>query len=530
MLQLQAKQLYSSRQLTEVHMKKTLLLIACLLLMLLSVSPAQAYVPVNNTNWYEVFVYSFKDSDGDGIGDLKGLQSKLDYIEDLGFNGLWLMPLMPSPSYHKYDVVDYYDIDPQYGSLQDMRELVAAANAKNIKIIIDLPVNHSSSRHPWFLEAVEALKKGRTDHPKVGWYVFSQEEQTNFSRVFGTDWYYEEQFQGGGMPDLNLDNPEVRDEIKNILAFWLCDVGVDGFRLDAVTSFYAKDDEKNIAFLRFLQETATSLKTSAFIVGEAWTGLNQLARYYQSGVDSFFLFPASQAEGFVASSMRARRPAQAFVTNLQKVYEAIPQPFLTLAPFLSNHDTGRTVGLVQGRQAIERVKFAHALNNLIGGLAFTYYGEEIGMAGSGADPNKRLGMDWGAEGKTNNPPGVTQEEYPFAPVDVQLEDSKSILTYIKKVNRLRLLVPAIALGLTEFVDVQDNTLIMTRALEGETYFIAINFSAREEASLAVNGLYDYVFSFDATDGMSAVETHRDHIVFRLQPYGIAVVKAKQGGE
>ncbi|HUM61436.1 MAG TPA: alpha-amylase family glycosyl hydrolase, partial [Clostridia bacterium] len=277
-------------------MRKTVLCLVLALTLLCSV-PAAAQ-PQEAYNWYEVFVYSFKDSDGDGIGDLPGLTQKLDYIRSLGFTALWLMPVMPSPSYHKYDVTDYYGIDPQYGTLEDARALVAACRERGMRLIIDLPLNHSSTQHPWFLEAAQALRDGRTEHPRVDWYHFTQEPEKNYVRLPGTDWYYEEQFQGGGMPDLNVDNASLRAEIVSILDFWLNDVGVDGFRLDAVTSFYTGDDDSNIAFLRFLKETCEALKPVSFLVGECWAGLPTIARYYESGIDSFFLFPASQAEGY----------------------------------------------------------------------------------------------------------------------------------------------------------------------------------------------------------------------------------------
>ncbi|MCM1081821.1 MAG: alpha-amylase family glycosyl hydrolase, partial [Muribaculum sp.] len=107
----------------------------------------------NYRNYYEIFVYSFYDSDGDGIGDLKGVTSKLDYIQDMGFNGIWLMPIMPSTTYHKYDVTDYYGIDPQYGTMADFDELVSECNKRGIKLILDLVLNHSSAQHEWFLNA-----------------------------------------------------------------------------------------------------------------------------------------------------------------------------------------------------------------------------------------------------------------------------------------------------------------------------------------------------------------------------------------
>ncbi len=456
----------------------------CLFLALsLLFGQALALEDKESINWYEVFVYSYADSNGDGIGDLQGLKGKLDYIADLGFDGLWLMPIMPSPSYHKYDVTNYLDIDTQYGDLADMKGLVSAARQLGIKIIIDLPVNHSSTLHPWFLSAVTAIKAGEMDNPYINYYNFSQNPGDKMVPLPGTGWYYEEQFSGGGMPDLNLDNAAIREEIRLILAFWLNEMGVDGFRLDAVTSFYAGNDPKNIDFLRFLKDTTEGLKPGSFLVGECWKGLSQIADYYASGMDSFFLFPASQAEGYIAAALRARRPAEHYAISLGKVEDALSGQLLT--PFLSNHDTGRTVGLVQGRQAPDRIKLAHALLALMGGYTFTYYGEEIGMAGAGEDPNKRLAMDWGDVPKTQQPPGVTREEYPFPPANAQQEDPQSILNYVKALNHLRLRHPEIALGQTSVVLADGHALLLQKTGAQQTLYVACNLSLKEALEISL---------------------------------------------
>lgn len=491
----------------------------------LRTAPQAAQAADAPMNWYEVFVYSFSDSDGDGIGDLRGLIGKLGYIHDMGFNGLWLMPVMPSPSYHKYDVKDYLAVDEQYGTLDDMKALTAACHELGIRLIVDLPVNHSSTQHPWFLAAVEALKAGRTDDPAIDYYNFSREAAQNHVNVSGTGWYYEEQFAGGHMPDLNLDSEAVRDEIRRIMAFWLLDCGVDGFRLDAVTSFYTGNDAKNIEFLRFLKTEAQALKPGSFLVGECWKGLGQIAEYYQSGIDSFFLFPAAQAEGYIAASMRARRPAEAYVKNIKRISDALERNLLT--PFLSNHDTGRTVGLVQGRQAGERVKFAHALIALMGGYTFTYYGEEIGMAGAGADPNKRLGMLWDEGEVTDPPPGATNIEYPYPAVTAQLEDPLSILNYIKKLNGQKKAMPAISLGKAGFGPLEADTCVLIRQYEGESLFIAVNFSAKEARDVILEGRMTLLDQLDTGSIPSSAVIGEQDTLVTLQPYGIAYLKESE---
>ena len=472
------------------------------------------------SNWYEVFVRSFQDSDGDGLGDLNGLRARLGYIHDMGWRGLWLMPVMPSPSYHKYDVTDYLGIDPEYGTLEDMRALVNEAHALGISVIIDLPVNHTSTLHPWFAEASESLAGDGTS-PFIDYYRFRREGGSGFAPLGDTGWFYEEQFAGGGMPDLNLDNPAVRGEIGEILAFWLDDVDVDGFRLDAVTSYYTGDAEANIEFLAWLKRTCEELKPGSYLVGECWADLNTIAAYYRSGVDSFFLFPAAQGEGFVAAAVNARsKGAEKFARQYEKVLEAIPEG--RLAPFLCNHDTGRTVGLIRGRENPEACKFAEGLLGVLGGSVFTYYGEEIGMVGSGEDPNKRLAMYWSDDDMTAQPPGTTAIEYAYPSVEAQMEDPESILNYVRRVNLARLEHPAIAEGTNRFRLAEGDLCLMRRVCEAETCLIAINFSRTEWGRIEV-GHYAIANDLEVGADSAFLDTSCRRTYVNLPPYGIAIL-------
>ena len=496
-------------------MKKLL----ALLMVLCCLAPSALAQEADCFNWYEVFVYSYQDSNGDGIGDLNGLRSRLDYITGMGYNALWLMPIMPSPSYHKYDVLDYMDVDPQYGTLEDMRALVQDCHARGIRIIIDLPVNHTALRHPWFLEAAQSLQKRQEDSPYIDYYCFSREPGSKSVQLNGTKWYYEEQFSGGGMPDLNLDNPAVLEEIRGIAAFWLRDMDVDGFRLDAVTSYYAQDVARNVAFLDTFKAMCEEIKPGSYLVGEAWVGLTALAGYAQSEVDSFFLFPASQAEGFIVKSMLGRSPnAKTYAAGLESVLEAMPDTLL--APFLCNHDTGRSVGLIQGRQLPERAKFAQGALNMLPGNVFTYYGDEIGMVGAGDDPNKRLAMYWNDGDMTTQPPGVTKLEYAYPCVDDQLADPASLLNYCKAVNHARLRSPLIARGENSFVHVDANVCVMKREKDGESCLIAMNFSPKAEQTVSLpEGLT--VIS-DLETGSAAASLAGTELT--LPPYAIVILE------
>ena len=496
----------------------------CLLMiiLLLAMPFAALAETIDAANWYEVFVYSYQDSDGNGIGDLNGLRQRLDYIDGMGFDGLWLMPIMPSPSYHKYDVTDYCQVDPLYGTVDDLKALAAECHERGIRLILDLPINHSSSQHPWFKEAVTALKRGETDNPYIDYYVFSQQPGSKMVPVSGTDWYYEEQFSGGGMPDLNLDSPAVLEEIRAILSFWLEECDVDGFRLDAVTSYYTGNTAKNIEFLRQLKEMAEAIKPGSYIVGEAWTGLMEIAQYYGSGVDSFFLFPASQAEGYIAQVIRSQKPASAYAAYLKQAEDAIPSGIW--APFLSNHDTGRAVAAMQARTAPAKLKFAHGLLAMMGGNTFTYYGEEIGMAGSGDDPNKRTAMYWNDEDMTQNPPGVTKAEYPYPSADEQAADPDSLLNYIRALNGLKKQFPAIARGEHETVYTDDFLCLLRRDWQGESIYIAMNFSPAETLSLPLPEEIAPLALLGelAADG-GACLPEADGAAITLPPYTIAIL-------
>ena len=476
-------------------------------------------------NWYEIFVRSYQDSDGDGLGDLNGLIGRLDYICDMGWRGIWLMPVMPSPSYHKYDVTDYCAVDPEYGTLDDMRALVAACHRRGITLIVDMPVNHTSTRHPWFAAACEALRAGDEGNEYVAYYNFRREGGDGFAPLEGTDWYYEERFAGGGMPDLNLDNPAVMAEIEAIFRFWLEDVGVDGFRLDAVTSFYTNQPDRNIECLRALKQMAEGIRPGSVLIGECWAGLDTIAAYYASGVDSFFLFPAAQAEGFIAGSILARKnQAEKFARGYRAALEAIPDGWLT--PFLCNHDTGRTVGLVQGRRKPELAKLAEGVLGMLTGGAFVYYGEEIGMVGSGEDPNKRLAMYWADGDMTQQPPGANKIEYAYPSVEKQMNDKKSLLNYVKAVNRARLDYPAISRGENEFLLAEGSVCLMRRSHPDGDCIIAINFSAKDSFTVEA-GPWQIAVDLEVGNASAALTEKNGVAALKLPPCAVVVLTAAE---
>ena len=208
--------------------------------------------------YYHIFVGSFSDSNGDGIGDLRGIINRFDYINDgnllsetsLGVQGIWLSPIFSSPSYHKYDASDYYEVDWRFGAEEDLRELIALCKERNVKLILDLAINHTSSQHPWFLEFKEARKNGDTENPYYDYYSCATTEGklngVTYQKIAGVDCWYECNFSGS-MPELNFDNPEVRQATLDIAKYYL-ELGVDGFRFDAVKYIYYGDTPQSVDF------------------------------------------------------------------------------------------------------------------------------------------------------------------------------------------------------------------------------------------------------------------------------------------
>lgn len=414
----------------------------------------------NYRTWYEIFVYSYCDSNGDGIGDLNGVRQKLPELVSLGVNGIWLMPIHPSTTYHKYNVSDYYAIDPAYGTMEDFDALIAECENLGIKVILDLVVNHSGSEHAWFQEAVrylQSLPEGETpdsrDCPYLDYYYFvpTEEAMGAYSVVTGTKYSYEAKFSYD-MPDLNLGNEAVRNEICDIMKFWL-DKGVAGFRVDAAKEFYSDHVSMNVEVLSWLQSAAESIDPDVYMVAEVWDSFATITEYYQSGFTSIFNYPFGDSTGKIVSVLRAAgNPAtvSTYATALEKADKAYAgsNPDYIDAPFLSNHDVGRIAGFVSGDEA--KIKLAGAMNLFMSGSAFIYYGEEIGMTGSGNDPSKRAPMYWNQarnEGTTNPPPECTvPEEYPFGSLEEQKKDASSIYNYYRQAIAIRNALPVISHG------------------------------------------------------------------------------------
>lgn len=453
----------------------------------------------NYRNYYEIFVYSFYDSDGDGIGDLKGVTQKLDYIADMGFNGIWLMPVMPSPTYHKYDVTDYYNIDEAYGTLDDFKTLVDECHKRGIRLVIDLVMNHSSSEHMWFKEAVEylsGLNEGEEPDlsvcPYVDYYHFSKEQVNGSWYEAGrSSWYYEGVFWSE-MPDLNFSSEALKREFEDIAKFWI-DLGVDGFRMDAAMHFEENDIEFNTDTLNWLYEYCKSLNPDFYMVSEVWANESVIASYYSSMTPSMFNFDAGNAEGKIIGAAKGSTKASTFVQAMLKYQEdfSAVNPDYIDAPFITNHDMGRVANVLQSDE--DSLKRACGFLMTMNGSPFVYYGEEIGMKSKGTkDENKRLPMVWSDTDNTGMTDGPKDAdagiEMTFPGVEQQLADESSLLNYYKRAIRLRNENPEIARGRIEIVDsLTDGYLaFITKTWEDSVIGIAYN-NSDGELTLSLSG-------------------------------------------
>ena len=405
---------------------------------------------------YEVFVRSFADSNGDGIGDLNGLIAKLDYINDgnpasqrdLGASCIWLMPVAESPSYHGYDVTDYYKVEPDYGTNDDFKRLVAEAHRRGIKVLVDMVLNHASSEHPYFREALND-----PNSPHRDWFRFSPTAQgpgpwggPAWRKSPVRDEYYYAVFWEG-MPDLNYATPAVREEANKVADFWLREMGVDGFRLDAVP--YMVEEGNVLAgapgthrVLRDYQAHLRSVKPDVFTVGEVWDSVGSMLPYYPDQLDSYFAFELADA---LIRSVRTGR-ATGMLNGYMRLQRAMPQD--RWSPFLRNHDQTRTLTDLGGDR--EKAKVAATLLLTLPGLPFVYYGEEIGMSGDKPDERLRTPMQWSGAAHggftTGTPWEALQPDSATVTVASQEDDPASLLNLYRRLIHLRAANRALAQG------------------------------------------------------------------------------------
>nr|AAN52525.1 alpha-amylase A [Halothermothrix orenii] len=472
------------------------------LLVFISVFPVYANDFEKHGTYYEIFVRSFYDSDGDGIGDLKGIIEKLDYlndgdpetIADLGVNGIWLMPIFKSPSYHGYDVTDYYKINPDYGTLEDFHKLVEAAHQRGIKVIIDLPINHTSERHPWFLKASRDKNSEYRDY-----YVWAgpdtdtKETKLDGGRVWHyspTGMYYG--YFWSGMPDLNYNNPEVQEKVIGIAKYWLKQ-GVDGFRLDgAMHIFPPAQYDKNFTWWEKFRQEIEEVKP-VYLVGEVWDISETVAPYFKYGFDSTFNFKLAEA---VIATAKAGFPF-GFNKKAKHIYGVYDREVgfgnYIDAPFLTNHDQNRI--LDQLGQDRNKARVAASIYLTLPGNPFIYYGEEIGMRGQGPHEVIREPFQWyngSGEGETYWEPAMYNDG--FTSVEQEEKNLDSLLNHYRRLIHFRNENPVFYTGKIEIINGGLNVVAFRRYNDKRDLYVYHNLVNRPVKIKVASGNWTLLFN------------------------------------
>jgi maltose alpha-D-glucosyltransferase/alpha-amylase len=486
--------------------------------------------------FYQLHVKTYCDSNGDGIGDFRGLTGKLDYIQDLGVDGLWLLPMYPSPFRDDgYDIADYYNIHPAYGTLQDFREFLDAAHARHIRVITELVLNHTSDQHAWFKDA----RRSR-DNPRRDWYVWSDTddryagvpiifvdtERSNWAWDPESKSYYWHRFFSH-QPDLNFDNPAVREEIWRVMQFWL-ELGVDGFRVDAAPYLIERDGTR----CENLPETHEVLKLLRRRMDEHFEGrmllaeANQppeLARPYFGDGDEFhmaFHFPL-MPRMFMALKLEDRKPIVDIVERTPDIPESCQWGI-----FLRNHDEltlemvttvereymydeyahepaarinvgirRRLAPLLEGDR--RRIELMHGLLMSLPGSPILYYGDEIGMGDNiylgdrnGVRTPMQWSGGWNAGFSSADPERLAQPiisnpvfGYQVVNVEAQRRTEHSLLNWMRRLVQARKSSPVFARGTTEFLKPANHrVLAFLRTLGHDQVLVVCNLAATAQAA------------------------------------------------
>lgn len=485
--------------------------LALLLLLPLLVSCTFSLPGSATRNWwqdavfYEIFVRSYSDSDGDGIGDFNGITQKLDYLQSLGVTALWLMPIHPSPSYHGYDVTDYYAVNPAYGTMEDFKRLLSEAHGKGINVIIDFVPNHTSSAHPFFQSAQDPQSPYRnyyiwseTDPGQSGTYGGSAWHKTDSGYYYGLFW--------SGMPDLNYTNPEVTAEMQKAAKFWLTEVGIDGFRIDAVKHLVEQDGKQentpaNHEWLKQFYLFYKDVNPKAYTVGEVFGAGGTLIKMYRNETDHIFNFEL--ASGILNS---AGKGANSSINSGIKFTLAADTDG-NYATFLANHDQVRVINTLGGD--VNKAKLAAALLLTSPGTPFLYYGEEIGMSGTKPDELLRTPMQWSAEANAGFTSGSPWEpvnaDYVTVNVAAQEQDPNSLLNHYRNLITLRKTYQALRGGSLLLLETGNSAVFAMLRTDGkDTLLVLVNLGDEPvndyKLSLPKGELPDNTYSLQSVFG------------------------------
>jgi glycosidase len=446
---------------------------------------------------YQLFVRSFADSDGDGIGDFTGIKENLDYFTELGIDTLWLMPIHPSPTYHGYDVMDYYDVNPDYGTMADFDALVQAADEAGIDIILDFLINHTSIQHEWF----QGWISGDPEYDNYYRSITSDDPRYDLApgawkSLGGGNYYYGYFYE---MADLNWSNPTVQQEMIDAALFWL-DKGVDGFRLDAAKYLEAYGEvststqpiTSSLNKLAYFEYKLEEQYPDVYISGEVWSSFSEMKLFYQS-MDSVLNFETGPSILKVLNS----RTASSYVSDRESEYEQIKAIDMEAidAPFLYNHDQDRLASIVSGD--MRKLKLAAEMLLTLEGNPHLYYGEEIGMYGyksSGPtiwDETRRLPLKWGNDYTTTWHPDTLNGS--VADIETQFADSTSLLNVYKNMLQARHMSPALRYGELVASEYSNNALV--------SYYRVLNYDADHQYKvLVVHNVSEYEYQLGEIEG------------------------------
>ena len=484
---------------------------------------------------YQAHVRTFYDSNGDGVGDFQGLAQKLDYLQELGINTIWLMPFFPSPLRDDgYDISDYYSVHSSYGTLEDFTTFLKSAHARQIRVIIEMVLNHTSDQHPWFQQS-----RSSQDNPRRDWYVWSDtdtgypEARINFVDSELSNWawdpisksYYWHRFFSH-QPDLNYDNPAVREEMWNVMKFWL-EIGVDGFRLDAVPYLVEREGTncENLpethAILKELRRKLDEQFPGKMLLAEANQWPADLRPYFADGNEFHmaFHFPL-MPRMFMGVKLEDRKP----ITEILQQTPEIP-PSCQWCLFLRNHDEltlemlttverdymndtyakdkemrlnlgirRRLAPLLDNDR--RRIELMHGMLMSLPGTPSIYYGDEIGMGDNtklGDRNGVRTPMQWtggwnggfsAAEPEKLYAPLIHDPVYGFPAVNVvsQKKTEHSLLNWIGRIIAVRKTTNVFGAGSIEFLyPANHRILAYVRQLESETILVVNNLSNAAQA-------------------------------------------------
>lgn len=472
-------------------------------------------------NYYAVTVPSFYDNDGDGVGDLQGIAWNMDYIANLNCNGLYISSIFSGTD---TAVNDYYSIDPAFGTLEDMLFLLDECKMRATTLIMEIPLNHTSTQHDWFKLATESLQAGEPDNQYVRYYNFTTESgKENYHALEGTAYYYEG-VNGSDKPDLNLTDATLRSDLENALQYWL-ERGVGGFCFTGVEDYFNADAEATTETLIWLVDFCKRINPDCYVAADANTDFLTTASLYESGFDTIMNYGYAGESGRIVKTINEVEPLGRYgeaMTYAQRVFAQHTTHTID-GNFLSGKTTGRMYDWFAGDT--NKMKFAIGLNAMLSGSTFLFYGEELGLSGT---VNTNTAMDWAeveALGETLVVGGNTVQ--PLGSVEKQKTEPGSIYNYTRLAMRLRHENPEIARGVAKVATgIEDTDLTaIYKAYDNSTLVIVVNSALQTKTIsspmtlLGATAMRGYL----SPTGRSATFTQEE---MSIPPYGIVVLSAK----